>query len=207
MVNTGGALTFTVNVSGGDPNITPTYNWTVSNGTISSGQGTSSISLDLSGVQGDSTVTATVDVGGYSRECSSSQSCTTSVMKKAEARKFDEYGKIAAEDENARLDNFAIELQSDPTAQGYIIAYGGRRSRAGDGQKMADKAKSYLVKKRGLGSDRVMAMDGGLREEVTVELWIAPSGAEPPAASPTLDPSEAKPAKPAKRKTATRKKS
>jgi hypothetical protein len=202
-------LSFVANVTGGDPNVTPTYNWTVSNGSISSGQGTATIQLDLSEVSGDSTVTATVDVGGFARECSTSNSCTTSVMKKAEARKMDEYGKLRANDENARLDNFAIELQNDPTAQGYIIGYGGRIGRAGDGQKAADKAKTYLVKKRGLASDRAMAMDGGHREEHTIELWIVPSGAQPPSPSPTVDPSEVKPAKsakPAKRKTATRKK-
>jgi hypothetical protein len=202
-------LSFVANVSGGDPNVTPTYNWTVSNGTISSGQGTSTIQLDMNEVAGDSTVTATVDVGGFARECRTANSCTTSVMKKAEARKMDEYGKLLAKDENARLDNFAIELQNDPTAEGYIIAYGGRIGRAGDGQKMADRAKDYLVKKRGLAADRVMAMDGGFREEQTVELWIVPSGAQPPTPSPSVDPSEVKPAKPVKpvkRKTATRKK-
>lgn len=202
-------LSFVASVTGGDPNVTPTYNWTVSNGSISSGQGTSTIQLDMSEVAGDSTVTATVDVGGFARECSTSNSCTTSVMKKAEARKMDEYGKLRATDENARLDNFAIELQTDPTAQGYIIAYGGRTGRPGDGKKSADRAKTYLVKTRGLASDRVMTMDGGHREEAMTELWIVPSGAQPPAPSPNVDPSEvkpAKPAKPAKRKTATRKK-
>ena len=184
--------------------MTPTYNWTVSNGTISSGQGTSTIELDMSGVAGDSTVTATVDVGGYSRECPTASSCTTSVMKRPEARKMDEYGKIAPKDENARLDNFVIELANDPTAAGYIIAYGGRTSRAGDAKKMAARAKSYMVKKRRVDANRVMAIDGGLREEPMIELWIAPSGAQPPAATPNVDPSEAKPKKaPAKKKKAS----
>lgn len=200
-VSAGEKLTFTANVSGGDPNVTPTYNWTVSNGSISSGQGTSTIELDMSEVAGDSTVTATVDVGGYDRSCSTANSCTTSVMKKSEARKLDEYGKIALKDENARLDNFVIELNNDPTAQGYIIAYGGRTSRAGGAKKMAGRAKSYMVKTRRLDAQRVITIDGGLREEPLTELWVAPSGAQPPAATPTLDPSEATPKKaPAKKK-------
>ena len=172
--------------------MTPTYNWTVSNGTIASGQGTSTIDFDMSEVQGDSTVTATVNVGGFARECSTSSSCTSSVMKKPEARKMDEYGKIALKDENARLDNYAVELMNDPTAQGYIIAYGGRASRAGDAKKRADRAKAYMVKTRGLDAQRVVTIDGGLREEPGTELWIVPSGAQAPAPSPTVDPSEAK---------------
>lgn len=207
-VPAGGKLTFTADVSGGDPNVTPTYNWTVSNGTIASGQGTSTIELDMSEVPGDSTVTATVDVGGYDRSCSTANSCTASVMKKPEARKLDEYGKIALKDENARLDNYVIELNTDPTSQGYIIAYGGRASRAGDAKKMADRAKSYLVKTRGLEAQRIMAVDGGFREEPLIELWIVPGGAQPPQATPTVDPSEAKPKKaPAKKKKAPAKKS
>ena len=68
----GQPVTFTANVSGGDANVTATYNWTVSAGTISSGQGTSSITVDTTGVAGGSTITATVDVGGYDRSCSTS---------------------------------------------------------------------------------------------------------------------------------------
>jgi hypothetical protein len=205
----GEVLSFVVTVTGGDPDVTPTYNWTVSNGTIESGQGTVAIKLDLTGVTESSSVTATVDVGGYDRECSTSSSCTASVLKKAEARKFDEYGKLAAGDENPRLDNFAIELQNDPTAQGYVIAYGGRRSPAGEAMKMAGGAKDYLVKKRNLDAQRVMTLDGGFREEPMIELWIVPSEATPPSPTPTVDPSEVRPAKPkpAKPKTTPRKKS
>lgn len=202
----GDVLSFVVNVTGGDPDVTPTYNWTVSNGSIDSGQGTVAIKLDLSGITDNSTVTATVDVGGYDRECSTSSSCTASVLKKAEARKLDEYGKLAAKDANARLDNFAIELQNDPTAQGYVIAYGGRKSPAGEAMKMADSAKDYLVKKRNLDAQRVMTLDGGFREEPMIELWLVPSEATPPSPTPTVDPSEVMPAK-AKPKTAPRKKS
>jgi hypothetical protein len=193
------AITFVVNVSGGDPNVTPTFNWTVSAGAISSGQGTSVIIVDTTEVIGNATVTATVDLGGFNRSCSVAASCTTTVMKKAEARKIDEYGKIRPEDENARLDNFVIELQNDPTAQGYLIAYGGRRSKAGEAKKAAARAKTYLVKKRRLNAQRLATVDGGYREESSYELWLAPPGAQPPQPTPNVDPSEVLPAKPAKR--------
>jgi hypothetical protein len=35
-----------------------------------------------------------------------------------------------------------------------------------------------------------VTVDGGFREDLTVELWIVPSGATPPENSPTVDPSE-----------------
>lgn len=86
-------LTFTANVSGGDPNVTPTFNWTVSNGTISSGQGTSSITVDTEGLKAGASITATVDIGGFDRTCRSSNSCSASVIKNAESPKSNEITK------------------------------------------------------------------------------------------------------------------
>ena len=189
MVYINDKLEMTANVSGGDSNVTPTYNWSVSAGTIESGQGTSTISVSTKDLSDDQSITATVELGGYDRECGYGQtaaSCTTSVMKKAEARKLDEYGKLLPKDENARLDQFTIELQMDPTSQGYIIAYGGRASRAGDAQKAADRSKEYLINKRGLDRDRIVTVAGGYREQPAIELWLVPSRAQLPKATPTV---------------------
>ena len=38
---------------------------------------------------------------------------------RSDAMKFDEYGNIKFNDEKARLDNYAIQLQNEPGAQGY----------------------------------------------------------------------------------------
>lgn len=84
-VHKGEKLKFTADVKGGDSQVTPTYNWAVSAGQIESGQGTSTIEVSTKEVDEDSTVTATVDLGGYPRECpygSSAASCTTIVAKK-----------------------------------------------------------------------------------------------------------------------------
>jgi hypothetical protein len=54
LVKAGDSVTFSANVSGGDPKVTPTYNWSVSAGTITSGQGTPSITVDTAGLGGES---------------------------------------------------------------------------------------------------------------------------------------------------------
>lgn len=187
-VDEGGSITFTANVTGGDPSVTPTYNWSVSSGTISSGQGTPTITV--TGAAGGASVTATVNVGGYPPECNTTASCTTTINQRRVARLFDQYGNIAFNDEKARLDNFAIQLQNEPGSQGYIIAYAGRRARTGEAQARADRAKDYLVNTRGIDPGRIVTVDGGYREDLTVELWIVPQGATPPTASPTLQPSD-----------------
>lgn len=112
---------------------------------------------------------------------------------------FDTYGRIARNDEKARLDNYAVALQNDPGAQGYIITYGGRTGPAGEAQTRADFAKNYLVNSRGIDAGRIITVDGGFREEATTELWLVPGGATPPTASPNVDASEVQTTRPPRR--------
>jgi len=178
-------ITFTASVSGGDSAATYTYNWSVSAGTISSGQGTSTITVDTANLAGQS-VTATVSIGGADPSCTgTTASCTTGVKPpKPIAQKFDEYGNIRFNDEKARLDNYAIQLQNAPGAGGTIIVYG---TCAGEGQQRGDRAKDYLVNTRGIEAGRITVVDGGCASELKVQLWIVPSGAD----APTVDTSGA----------------
>lgn len=179
-VGAGEPITFTASVTGGEAGATWTYNWSVSAGTISSGQGTPSITVDTTGLEG--TVTATVSIGGADPSCTgTTASCSTSIRTPPRRPlKFDEYGNIRFNDEKARLDNFAIQLQNDPTATATIIVYG---TCAGEGQQRGDRAKDYLVNTRGIEAGRITVVDGGCRADLTVQLWIVPSGAE----TPTVD--------------------
>jgi hypothetical protein len=180
-VDQGSPITYTASVGSGTPPAT-TYNWTVSAGTITSGQGTTSITVSTENLGGQS-VTATLEVGGVDPSCGRTTSCTTAVKgPPPKPRKFDEYGNIRFNDEKARLDNFAIQLQNEPTAQGYIIAYG---SCDAEGTTRGNRAKDYLVNTRGIDAGRLMVVDGGCMPELKVELWVVPSGATPPSADTT----------------------
>ncbi|HVS22054.1 MAG TPA: hypothetical protein VHD88_09420 [Pyrinomonadaceae bacterium] len=169
--------TFTATISGGSANITPSYNWTISAGRIISGQGTPSITVDTTGLGGQS-VRANLEVGGYGMRCPAS--CATSIPIVSKPRKFDEYYDIARNDEKARLDNYAIQLRGEPGSQGYIIVYPSRRGRAGEAQARAKRISDYLVNSRGIDSSRFTITMGTAREDWLVELWIVPSGATPP---------------------------
>jgi hypothetical protein len=160
-------------VTAGTPPVA-TYNWSVSAGTITSGQGTSSITVDTTG-KGGSSITATVEVGGPDPSCTRTWSCSVPVSPKPKPpRKFDEYGNIRFNDEKARLDNFAIQLQNEPGAQGSIIGYG---SCGSEGQERGNRAKDYLVNTRGIDAGRLLVVDGGCKPELKVELWVVPQGA------------------------------
>lgn len=192
-VEVGADLTFSVSVSGGASYVTPTFNWTVSAGSIKSGQGTSTIVVDTTDTAGQ-TITATVDVGGFSRECSTAASCTTSIGgKAAPAAKFGEYVTQDLSANKEKLDEFVLALLNDPDAQGYIIAYGGRTSRLEDAQKAADNATEYTMNTRKMDGARTLSGVGGYREKPTIELWIAPPGGAPPMATPTVAPEDVKP--------------
>lgn len=190
----GQPVTFTASVSGGDPGVTPTYSWTVSAGTIQSGQGTSSISVDTTGLPYNPSVTATVEVGGYDRACSTltSDSCSSGGCGLVLPRKIDEYAKIPPGDEKARLHNFAVELQNDPTTEGHLVCYGGRVGPAGESRSLCERARDYLVNTRGIYSKRLTVVDGGFREKSTTELWLVWPGGNTPLAMPTVDPSDVK---------------
>jgi len=106
------------------------------------------------------------------------------------ALKFDVYGNLLFSDEKARLDNFAIQLLNEERAVGYIIAYAGRKAVVAEAQLRANRARDYLISVREINPERVKAIDGGHREELTVELHVRPPGAPPPTAEPTVDPKE-----------------
>ena len=112
-------------------------------------------------------------------------------------RKFDEFGDIKCEDEMARLDNFAIQLQNDPSTKGLMIFYGGQRFRGrlpkrGEAAARAARLKPYLVQRRGIPSDQVMVINGGYASEWKVELWIVPEGMAMPTPFSTVDASKIK---------------
>ncbi|HET9526189.1 MAG TPA: hypothetical protein VFO99_08485 [Pyrinomonadaceae bacterium] len=171
-------VTFTSNLSGGTPGITPVYNWTVSAGTIIEGQGTDRIKVDTTGMAGQ-TIRASLSVDGYNLECAADCAVTIPAPKLT-SRRFDEFPDIARNDEKARLDNFGIELQNDPKATAYVIVYPGKSGKRGEVQEHAGRIVDYLVNSRGLDQRRIVTLVGPKRDQLHVELWITPQGAPPP---------------------------
>lgn len=107
---------------------------------------------------------------------------------KLDVSRFDEFGDVNCEDEKARLDNFAVQLQSNTGSVGYVIVYGGSYGRRGEAQARASRIKSYLVKSRGLSLNSIKTVDGGYMERLTIDLWIVPDDLAAPPATPTLQP-------------------
>ena len=103
---------------------------------------------------------------------------------------FDEHGDIDFEDEMARLDNFAIQLQNSEAEYGHVIVYAGQVSTLGEARLRADRIHQYLVGVKGVNPARLKVIDGGFMVDFTVTFWILGEGQEPPTPAITLDPSD-----------------
>jgi hypothetical protein len=179
VVDVGQPITFTVSGYGQAKPAATGFNWTVSAGTITSGQGTPSITVRTQGLGGQN-VTASLEVIGLDPSCPRIVSCTTSVNPPIiEREHFDEYGNIRFNDEKARLDNFAFQLENLPTFTGYIVAYG---TCDDEGRERGNRARRYLTDTRRINAERVVVVDGGCLPELMVVLYAIPRGEKPPSA-------------------------
>lgn len=77
----GDALAVSVNVSGGNPNVKPTYRWSVSAGRIVRGRRAAAVEVDTAGLAGRR-LKVSVEVGGYPVECDKIESCEVPIRRR-----------------------------------------------------------------------------------------------------------------------------
>lgn len=166
------------------------YNWTVNPGNLSitSGLGTSAITVDTTGFGGQ-TVTADLDVndGVYDASCRQRISVPTVVDKLPQPKppeniRCDIFESQSFDDDKARFDNCTIQLQSIPDSQIYIILYQGtdKFSKTNTADKLGKRTLDYLVKTRGIDPRRIQIVKWGTRPRTSYEIYIIPPGAMPP---------------------------
>jgi len=71
-------IRFKASVTGGKPESKISYNWSVSKGTISQGQGTAVIEVEVTGMDLEG-LTATVEIGGVDPNCNRVASCSMAI--------------------------------------------------------------------------------------------------------------------------------
>ncbi|NNE66089.1 MAG: hypothetical protein HKN33_05940 [Pyrinomonadaceae bacterium] len=167
------------------------YAWKVSpsSARVTSGLGTPAITVDTTGLGGRTLmVELEVTDGVYDASCRQRIAVDTEVVKLPDpepkvAILFDEFPFRSFDDDKARMDNLAIELQNNPSWSGYIIMYQGTDKRsqgAGDVARLSRRALDYLVKTRGVDPSRVQIVRGGTRPTTTYQFWLVPPGADLP---------------------------
>ncbi|MDX6610932.1 MAG: hypothetical protein QOD75_118 [Blastocatellia bacterium] len=109
----------------------------------------------------------------------------------SQPRLFDHYSDIEFSKERTLLEYFASRLREDESgSRGWIVVYAGRRARSCEAELRANRAKRYLVSKRGLESDNIGVINGGFREKLTIELYVGQKTEPPPFLTPTVRPSK-----------------
>lgn len=187
-ITEGDRVTFAAINSGTAP-IPIRYAWTVSNGALVEGQGTSSITVDSKGM-GGRRITAELDVNDdvYDNKCRQVISVPTDVdripeLPPIEKVRCDEFEAKSADDDKARFDNCSIQVKNSPDAQLYVVIYPGtdRLSTTRNTYKaLSRRTREYLVNKRRVDPSRIQIIEGSPRLRTKYEIYIVPPGAQPP---------------------------
>lgn len=198
-VSDGDLITFTADVAySGSAALN--YGWSVSPGAakIVNGAGTSTITVDSTGLGGQRvTATLVADDGSGDPLCRQTAQASTNVVTKKlappECRLFDQFQSVAFDDDKARFDNLAIELQNAPDATAHIFVYAGKNSRRGQADLLGKRSMDYLTTTRGVGAQRLVFINGGYRDTDYFEIWLCPPGVNPPQPTPTVQPGDVQP--------------
>lgn len=182
----GDLVTFAAINSGTAP-IPLRYAWKVTNGRVTNGLNTPTITVDSVGMAGR-TINAELDVNDevYDNKCRQVISVPTEVGSLPPPIKpytCDEFMAKSADDDKARFDNCAIQVQNTPDAQLYIIIYPGTdklSTTRNTYDNLSKRTMDYLVKTRHVDPRRVTIVRGSSTQRTTYQLWIVPPGAQPP---------------------------
>ncbi len=168
------------------------YEWTVSQGSVISGQGTPAITVRLDNPGQLSSITVDLIVTWNNGKNSFDAHLTQSICLPEPpcCRAVDEFGDTNNGEMMHRLDNFWVELQNDPNAMGYIVF---TRSEKLPG-KAARQARWILdlINFRKYDPTRFIVVDSGFDTELRFRLYAIPIGAPNPE---FLNPVEINPAK------------
>lgn len=122
-----------------------------------------------------------------------------------EARKVDNFGYLPCGDFMGHLDAALSEQFYNPGSKIYVLYYEGKYHRSNVWNKKLKRFETKLVaprqgnalkfakevvlyaKSRKFDVNKIVLVNGGHREELTLEMWIVPNGAAAPRAAPTVD--------------------
>jgi hypothetical protein len=101
--------------------------------------------------------------------------------------RIDEFGRAGDCDLGARVDNFFIQLNSQPDAIGYVVTYLGEKILPSqyDSSLMLKRIRSKIAFRK-YDETRLVFINGGFRKELTTEFFIVPPGGDPPEPTETV---------------------
>lgn len=167
----GDKVTFTAHAEA--PGSQLNYRWTVepTPATISTGNGTESITVDTTGVSEETTITAKVEV-----DAGSDDPACPPAHAEASITCGADCGPVRnLNDLKARLDDFVTKLQTNPGAEGLVYIYGPRKK----AETVSNQARTYLVSERGVDASRVNVQAIAAGDRVHFEFFVVGRGETP----------------------------
>ena len=127
----------------------------------------------------------------------------TGLTQTKEARMIDKVESYTCEEMKARLDNFGNAVNGEPNSLGYVIVYEGKYGKYvytrnnkskfkfflptfGEAVYRTQQMQKYFFAFRGFSKQQFLFIDGGFRENSSVEFWIVPKTATAPKPTQTL---------------------
>lgn len=177
----GGSMTFTAKIDGISlENLK--YQWVVTSGAITSGQGTQTITVATTDDMAGATVTAILEVSGLPQNCPNEFSGSGEIKQKiivGTPIPIEEYEKISWSNEKIKLDEVVKILRDNYSSTLVVRIFLNTKN-----HRQAFKIKSariikYLTEQRKIPKDKIRVAFGG-NEKYLIEVWLIPMGVTPP---------------------------
>ncbi len=189
-------LRFSVSTYGEPPGTNYLVEWTISAGEIIRGQSTKEIEVNISDIK-DRVISASVNIKGLHPECNNYASISTEIG--LFPFEIDEIGPATNGDIKQRMDSLRSFLNQNPDDSGYLIVYGRPDLKGKDVAKRKLQLTTIMMF-LGVDPKRWKIIDGGFRDEISLEIFVLPAGVPPPMPTPTVAAPMIKPKKKSKPK-------
>ncbi len=177
LIKIGDSMTFTAKVDGINAENLK-YKWIVSNGEISSGQGTLAINVATMQDMAGQTITATLEVSGLPQNCSKSFSNSAEIEPPIcckDPARFDEYGKILWREEKIRISEAAKALKDNKDLMIFFRIQIKEKKYSQIFKIKKVRIEKYLIESHKISKDRIKIMFVGNDENLT-DIWLMPAG-------------------------------
>lgn len=166
------------------------YRWEIFGGTVTAGQGTPEVAITASDLRppGINSIKVKVKLAGGPPELQKEMSCVLKIDPQCQAPAlFENFGDIPWQAEQKILNRLGEHLTTgSPQSVAFLVVYAGQGSCVREARWRANRAKEYLLGRYKIGADRVIAIDGGFRDMVSVDLFIATKDSCGPFPNPNL---------------------
>ncbi|MEZ5344853.1 MAG: hypothetical protein R2681_04770 [Pyrinomonadaceae bacterium] len=166
--NPGENLSFSVSIPAEINKSGLKYVWSINQGKIVEGQGTSELKVSTDGLV-DTTVTATVSISNLPKNCAPDHSGSGLVANNGHNFALrDEFGELSYKDLSLRIEPFFEEIREAKDTIGVVVIYGSSSQK-----KKHEKQIRKFLRTQKIEDSLIKIVDGGNEPELRTRLWIA----------------------------------